>query len=116
MSTVIEKGDDTDAISEVRARFGATPPSAVQVFTGSDATKLNAKEKLRYEADLWEYRTRLTALIKGENAFKVECSKFYNVVMGQLSQLVEQRLEAIPNFDQDVKSIRSLGGLFSALD
>ena len=46
----------------------------------------------------------------------MECCKFYNVVMGQVSQLVKQRLQPIPDFDLNVKCVKSLGGLFAALD
>ena len=36
--------------------------------------------------------------------------------MGQLSPLVEQRLQALPDFGPDVKATKSLGKLFAALD
>ena len=76
MSTVIKKGANADTISEVRARFGTTPPSAIRNFTKNDADNLNAKEKLCYNADLWEYRSRFQVQIKGETTLKVECCKF----------------------------------------
>ena len=120
MSTVIEQNSDADSLAEIKQRYGGTIPDPARNITvdadGDTAANLTAKDKVRYETELWEYRTRFQAQLKAENSFKTECSKFYNVVMGQISQLVEQRLDALPDFDRDVKSIRSLGGLFAALD
>ena len=120
MSTVIEQNSDADPLAELKLRYGGTVPDPAKEFAqgadGKSASELTAKDKVRYDAELWEYRTRFQAQLKAENTFKTECSKFFNVVMGQISQLVEQRLDALPDFDCNVKSIRSLGGLFAALD
>ena len=113
MSTVVETGDDIDAITAVKARFGAKPPAAQQTTEGVEVNALNAAEQLCWKAELWEYRARLQNQIKAENSFKVESCKFYNVTMGQL---VHQSLQALPDFDRDVKATKSLGKLFAALD
>ena len=113
LGTVIDSGDEKKALAALDKRSNLQRPTPKVVMTEPQDI---SEEQERYDFELWEYRMKLTHHLKVTDKFKDECEKFYNVVVGQLSQLMLYRLETLPNFVQDVKEPRNLAALFVSLD
>lgn len=114
MSTVIDEGSEVEAIAEIKKRIAAVEPTPKDPAL-TEPVEI-AKDEARYDMELWEYKTRVGEQIKAVNKFKIECGKFYNVTIGQISQSVEQRLDTVKDFKTKVRNARDLAGLYNSLD
>jgi hypothetical protein len=106
MSTVIDEGSEVEAIAEIKKHIAAVEPTPKDPAL-TEPVEI-AKDEARYDMELWEYKTRVGEQIKAVNKFKIECGKFYNVTIGQISQSVDAHIGCVLTDNPNLQPIQQM--------
>ena len=100
------------SLKEARNRTPLIIPAPVRRDGTEDE---QAVDKHHHDLEMAQYKSDISEWFKNMIGFRKQCGNYYNTILGQLSQTVIQRLEALEEYD-DIQTTRDLGKLFVALD